>query len=453
MSGIRFIGIRDVRVRLVFWLSVLSVSMIALVFSCTSQEADEPTATPSLPDPTATSAPVMESLEDDVDPIQIGTLLPSTGDLGIFGPPMNTAIDLAFELVNEAGGVNGAEIVAVNRDSGTSEQLATDAASALVNVDGVNVIIGALSSGVTIAVAESVTIPSGKLLVSPASSSLAISTLSDNDLVFRTRVSDGVKGIVTARLARELGYDTVATMYINNAYGESYTGVFTEKFKDFGGSVSVEVGHESGQASYLSELRKAADSGAEALIVIAYPESAGVFLREAVEGEFFDGYVFVDVAKSQELFDSIGGDSFDGSYGTAPGAPNTDARRDFLELYSTRTDGDADSVLITEAFDAGVLLALAIEKADSDDPEAIKSVIRDVANPPGVKVGPKDIARALELIRAGEDVDYVGAAGEQDIDENGDVENTIEIWQVIDGKIGSTDIFAGPNDPVNLDSQ
>ena len=82
---------------------------------------------------------------------------------------MNTAIDLAFELVNEAVGVNGAEIVAVNRDSGTREQLATDAASALVNVDGVNVIIGALSSGVTIAVAESVTIPSGKLLVSPAS--------------------------------------------------------------------------------------------------------------------------------------------------------------------------------------------------------------------------------------------------------------------------------------------
>lgn len=143
--------------------------------------------------------------------------------------------------------------------------------------------------------------------------------------MFRTRVSDGVKGIVTARLARELGYETVATMYINNAYGESYTGVFTEKFEDFGGSVSAEVGHES----YLSELRKAADSGAEALIVIAYPESAGVFLREAVEGEFFDGYVFVDVAKSQELFDTIGDDSFDGSYGTAPGAPNTDSRRDF----------------------------------------------------------------------------------------------------------------------------
>lgn len=280
----------------------------------------------------------MESSDDDVDPIQIGTLLPSTGDLGIFGPPMNTAIDLAFELVNEAGGVNGAEIVAVNRDSGTSEQLATDAASALVNMDGVNVIIGALSSGVKIAVAESVTIPSGKLLVSPASSSLAISTLSDDDLVFRTRVSDGVKGIVTVRLARELGYDTVATMYINNAYGESYTGVFTEKFEDFGGAVSAEVGYESGQASYLSELRKAADSGAEALIVIAYPESAGVFLREAVEGEFFDGYVFVDVAKSQESFDTIGDDSFDGSYGTVPGAPNTDARRDFLELYSTRTE-------------------------------------------------------------------------------------------------------------------
>ena len=339
----------------------------------------------------------------------------------------------------------------IHRDSGTSEQLATDAASGLINVDGVNIIIGSISSGVTIAIAESVTIPSGKLLLSPASSSLAISTLDDDDLVFRTRVSDGVKGIVTARLAHELGYKNVATMYINNAYGESYTGVFADSFEEIGGAVSAQVGHESGQASYISELKKAADSGAEALVAIAYPESAAVFLRESVESGLFEDYVFVDVAKSQDLFDSVGGENFDGSYGTAPGAPNTDARIDFLDLYRTRTDGDPDSVLITEAFDAAVLLALAIEKADSDSPDAVKSVIREVANPPGEKVGPKDVARALELIRNGQDVDYVGAAGDQDIDENGDVLNTIEIWRIVDGKIASTGIFAKPGDAIDLE--
>ncbi len=420
---------------------------VAVVISACASEEEMPTPVSMDEKPASTSVPDASSGET----IKIGTLLDSTGDLGIFGPPMIDAVDLAVELVNEAGGVNGMMLETIHRDSGTSEQLATDAASGLINVDGVNIIIGSISSGVTIAIAESVTIPSGKLLLSPASSSLAISTLDDDDLVFRTRVSDGVKGIVTARLAHELGYKNVATMYINNAYGESYTGVFADSFEEIGGAVSAQVGHESGQASYISELKKAADSGAEALVAIAYPESAAVFLRESVESGLFEDYVFVDVAKSQDLFDSVGGENFDGSYGTAPGAPNTDARIDFLDLYRTRTDGDPDSVLITEAFDAAVLLALAIEKADSDSPDAVKSVIREVANPPGEKVGPKDVARALELIRNGQDVDYVGAAGDQDIDENGDVLNTIEIWRIVDGKIASTGIFAKPGDAIDLE--
>ena len=80
-----------------------------------------------------------------------------------------------------------ADISALHRDSGTSEQIGTDAASGLVNVDGVKIVLGAVSSGVTIAIAESVTIPGEVLHISPASSSNAITALADNDMVFRTQ--------------------------------------------------------------------------------------------------------------------------------------------------------------------------------------------------------------------------------------------------------------------------
>ena len=146
-------------------------------------------------------------LEDSGDEgTTVGTVLPVSGDLSTLGPGMQKSIDLAFELVNEAGGVNGGEITALHRDSGTSEQVGTDAASGLVNVDGVNVILGAVSSGVTIAIAESVTIPGGVLHMSPASSSNAITALADNDMVFRTRVNDAVKSQVLAELAAAAGY-------------------------------------------------------------------------------------------------------------------------------------------------------------------------------------------------------------------------------------------------------
>ncbi len=397
-----------------------------------------------------TAVPTM--MDDSGDPIRIGTLIDVTGDLAVFGPPIVAATDLAALLINEAGGINGRQIEMIHRDSGTSPQIATDAASALVNVDGVEAIVGSLSSGVTLAVAESVTIPNGAVLMSPASTSPAISALNDNDFVFRTTVSDALQGVIAAQVASQLGYDNVATLYINNAYGEGLSDVFSETFESLGGTVSAAVPIEGGQASYVSELRQASQGGATVLMAMSYPETAGVYLREAVEGQFFEDFMFVDGTKNQEMFDQIGTDNFEGNYGTAPGAPGTPTQETFKDLYATKLNGDPSSLFISEAFDAAAILALAIAEAGSEDGDDIKAAIRKVASAPGEKIGPGDLPRAIELIAAGQDIDYVGAAGDQEFDENGDVLNTIEIWKIDGGQIASTGIFASVGDSIDLDA-
>ena len=50
----------------------------------------------------------------------------------------------------------------------------------------------------------------------------------------------------------------------------------------------------------------------------------------------------------------------------------------------------------------------------------------------------------LELINDGKDIDYVGVAGDQEIDANGDVSNTIEVWTIENGKVTSTGRFESP---------
>ena len=384
------------------------------------------------------------------DTVRIGTLFPHSGDLAWAGPQFHAAVSLAFELANESGGVNDQRLEAVLGDTGTNEQLATDAASGLVNLHDVPVIIGAASSGVTVAVAESVTIPAGVLLLSPASASNAITALNDDDLVFRTVVSDRVQGEVAARLARALGWERVATTYINNSFGTSLSTSFTEHFEALGGTISDEVSHELGQASHASELRSASDGDAEALITIAYTDSSYTLLREAVEGGYFEEFMFFSASYNQDLFDDLGPEYFEGNYGVRPGAPLTPARRWFFDEFERRQLGDVDTPLLSESFDAGMLTALAIEKADSDETDAIREALREVANPPGESVGPADIPRALELIREGIDVNYVGASGELDFDENGDVNGTMEIWRIEDGKVGSTNLFVSPGEPINL---
>ena len=98
-------------------------------------------------------------------------------------------------------------------------------------------------------------------------------------------------------------------------------------------------------------------------------------------------------------------------------------------------------------YDAAVVIALAAAKAgEGADSEAIRDALRSVSNPPGEIVGPgvEGIMRALALIADGEDLNYEGASGAVDFDENGDVAGTIEIWKVEGGEIKSTGRFESP---------
>ncbi len=377
-------------------------------------------------------------------PYRIGTLLDYTGDLGNVGPPRRNGADLAADLINSAGGILGRPVRPVHRDSGTNSQVAIEAARALVDTQGVKAIVGSSSSSITLAVAQTVTIPSQVVLVSPASTSPALTGLPDNDFVFRTVVSDAAQGAVLARLAREQGYQTAAAIYVNNAYGEGLASVFRLSFEAHGGKVTAMVPQDSGKSTYVAEVRRATEGRPQVLLAISYPESAGVYLREALDGGFINKFMFVDGTKNQDMFDRLGSDRFNGFYGTAPGTPDSEAVGVFRKLYEDRFGQLPTNPFIGETFDAFVLLSLAIQKAGKYEGPAIRDALREVANPPGEKVGPGDMDRALALLRDGKDIDYEGVAGSQNIDARGDVSNTIEIWKIDGGKIKSTGRFEVP---------
>ena len=395
------------------------------------------------PEPAVIPTPPM-MMEPSGDPVKIGSVLDFTGDLGAYGKPMRNAVDIAAELINDAGGVLGSPVRAVHKDGGTSAQIATDAANALVKTDGVPVIVGPLGSGFTIAVAQAVTIPNEVVQISPSATSPALSILEDSDFLYRTAVSDAAQGVVLARLARELGYETAGLLYVNNAYGEGLARVFTESFEEAGGSVTASVPQEPDQPSYVSELENATEGDPDVLVAMSYPVSAGVYLREAIEGDYIDAFMFVDGTKSQDMFDTLGAEDFEGFYGTAPGAQESDSTAVFRILYEERFGELPTDPFLGETFDAFAIAALAIEKAGEYSGPAVRDAMREVANAPGIKVGPGDFAKALDLIRRGEDIDYEGVAGSQNFDENGDVLNTIEIWKIENGLITSTGRFETP---------
>jgi hypothetical protein len=48
------------------------------------------------------------------------------------------------------------------------------------------------------------------------------------------------------------------------------------------------------------------------------------------------------------------------------------------------------------------------------------AALQDVSGPPGDSYSWEDLAGAIEALQNGDDIDYLGAAGEIDLDENGD---------------------------------
>ena len=170
-------------------LFVMAVAALPVLAACTTEVIKEV--------PVTQEVIVTQEVQRDALPsLIVGNLNAFTGSLSEFGTPLRNAVELAADHVNRAGGVNGGSMIIVSRDTAVSPVQGVDSARALVDVENAVAIVGALSSGVTVAVAQSVTIPKGRILISGASTSPSITVLEDNDFVFRTTVSDAAQGVV-----------------------------------------------------------------------------------------------------------------------------------------------------------------------------------------------------------------------------------------------------------------
>ena len=122
---------------------------------------------------------------------------------------------------------------------------------------------------------------------------------------------------------------------------------------------------------------------------------------------------------------------------TRPSTPDLPGSDAFFALADAGKI-NANGTYVANSYDAAFILALAAEKAGSTDRAAIAGAISDVANPPGEVILPGEWKKAKELIAAGKDINYEGAAGSQDFDENGDVKGVYVTTVIEDGKIKNT---------------
>ena len=117
--------------------------------------------------------------------------------------------------------------------------------------------------GGTIAVANTVMVPSGVTMISPSATAPGVTTLNDKDLVFRTSPSDAYQGDVMARLLIKKNIKDIAITYVNNDYGKGFADSLAAAFVAAGGKVAANVSHEEGKGDYRAELGRLSSSGSQ----------------------------------------------------------------------------------------------------------------------------------------------------------------------------------------------
>ena len=366
--------------------------------------------------------------------VKIGVLQSLTGDLGAYGGPMTDAMKLAAKQINANGGLLGKQLILLAEDDQTNNVAAVDAVNKLVKVDRVSAIVGATGSGPSMSVID-ITTKSGVLQISSSNTGTEFSTYNDNDLYFRTASSDALQGAAMAELAKELGYKTASTIVINNPYGVGFEDVFVKAFEGDGGQVLESVRYDPSQTIFDSEVQRIADSKAEFVMMVSYPETGSLILKTAYEKGALKTtpWLLSEGLKAETLADLVGKDSSDryiaaGLQGLAPDpSAGGEANDAFNKLYTAEYEKQP-GIYCSNSYDAVAVVALAIEQSKNATGRAIADSIRTVANPPGVEVS--DLGEALKLVREGKDINYQGASGEITFDDNGDVSGTYSVWTV-----------------------
>ena len=355
------------------------------------------------------------SAPPEASPLIIGTLLPQTGSLAFLGPPEIAGVDLAVQEINEAGGVLGADVGLEHADSSDADnaEVATQSVTDLQS-KGVQVIIGAASSAVTRNVVEDIT-NAEIVQISPANTATDLS--GKDPYYFRTAPSDLLQGAALGKLILGDGYANVGVLVFNEDYGTSLRDVLKTTLEAEGGVITYgDVGQEfDPKGSIADPVTAVLASNPEAIVIIAFDQTKLIVPELVARGFDMAKVYFVDGNLSDYSAEFEPG-TLEGAQGTLPGAFPDDA---FQQRLLGVNDGLKDFSYSAESYDATILAALAAVKGGATDGPTIQKNLAAVSGADG-GTECSGFQECVDLIEAGDDIDYKAVSGAGPFNENND---------------------------------
>lgn len=361
--------------------TTLAVTSLA---GCGKKESEKETETRKETE-TETETATVETTEKETtksgesEEFLIGSMGPLTGPAASYGTSVKQGAEIAIAEINEAGGVTVGDVnytlALAFEDDEATEDKAIQAYNTLMD-DGIQVMMGATTSGSTIAITD-LTADDGILQITPSGSA---PDCIQYDNAFRICFSDPDQGVAMADYAMDvLGYTKIAVIY-NNAddYSAGIDEAFEAHIAEKGGEIVASESFTTGDTDFNTQLTKIKGTDAEVLFIPAYYQDITYITKQAS-----------DMGMNLPL---IGSDGWDGVLSTVSdpsvvegaifASPFCAAVDDpkvvaFVEAYEAAYSSTPDQ-FAADSYDAVYTIKAAMEQAGSIESEDLIAAMTEI---------------------------------------------------------------------------
>ena len=306
--------------------------------------------------------------------ILIGEYGSLTGGIATFGISTKNGSELAFEGVNQKGGVLGQKIKLLVEDDQSKPEEAGTVVNKLIHQDHVIAMLGHVASSHSLAAApicQAEHIP----MISPSSTNPRVTQV--GNYIFRVCFLDTFQGAVMAKFA----YDTLKVrkvailVDVRSDYSVGLQTFFGQAFKKLGGTIVTDQSYSQGDSDFRAQLTAIKGANPDAIYVPGYYTEVGTIVHQARELGITVPFLGSDGWDSPKLWE-IGGPALNGCFFSnhyATDDPNPVVQK-FVNDYKAKY-GQLPDALAALAYDAARILAASIEKAGSTDGAKVRDQI------------------------------------------------------------------------------
>ena len=307
---------------------------------------------------------------------KVGVIAPLTGSVSVYGIAVKNAAEMAKEEINAAGGIDGKMVELVIMDDKGDSTEGVSAFNKLVS-DGITVVLGPVTSGVTSAV-TSIANSEGVVMLTPTSTADTITT--ESDYVFRSCFKDSYQGIMGAKFLSENGYTKAAVLYCaGDTYSKGLRDSFVAAAPDFGIEVVVDEASSSmDDTDFTTQATKIAAAGADSLFAAYYYNAAGPYIIPQTRAAGFTGAVMGPDGFDGIVPDYITGTMADYNNVFYTNHYSTEDEKEIVQSFIANYQaayGEMPNALAALGYDGANMLFKAITEAGTTEAAAVKAVL------------------------------------------------------------------------------